>query len=197
VDGADHGLLARATLALDQHGGRGVRHLIDQRHHATEGGAGADDRALPEQIVQALLQRLVLLDQLAPLQRLVDQLDELLAAEGLGQEVVGTVLHRLDRFLDGAEGGEEDDVDIGRDGLGRAQQLQAGEPRHLEIGHDEIDAAALEPFQRRPPVGGEHDAVALAAHRALEALPESEIVVGNEQRGRLRQRRAPSEAAGW
>ena len=198
VDGARHALLARAALALDEHGGRAVGHLVDQRHHPAEGGAGADDRALPEQVVEALLQRLVLLDQVAALQRLVDQLEQLLAAEGLGEEVVGAVLHRLHRFLDGAEGGEEDDVDVGRDRLGRAQQLEAGEARHLEVGDDEVDAAGLEALERGAAVGGEHDAVALARQRALEALAQPGIVVGDQQRGGLRHgARLASWAAGW
>src|SRR2546422_11195418 len=39
VDGAGDELLARAALALDEHGGGAVRHLFDERHHPPEGGA--------------------------------------------------------------------------------------------------------------------------------------------------------------
>ena len=186
VDGPRHALLAGAALAEDEHGGRGVGHLLDQRHHAPEGRAGADHRPLAQQVVQALLQRLVLLDELAALERLVDQLQELLAAEGLGEEVVGAVLHGLDGFLHRAERGQEDDVQVGRDGLGRAQQLEAGEPRHLEVGDDEVDAAALHALQRGASVGGQQHAVALARQRALEALAQAGIVVGDQQRGGIR-----------
>src|SRR5262249_28813232 len=103
VDRAGEELLARATLALDQHRRRRRRHLLDEHHRATEGRAATDDGALPQQIVEALLQQLVLLDQLAALERLVDELEQLLAPERLGEEVVGAILHCLDGLLDGAE----------------------------------------------------------------------------------------------
>jgi hypothetical protein len=195
VDGARHQLLAGAALTLDEHGGRRRRHLLDEHHHAAEGRAATDDRALAQQVVQALLQHLVPLDQLAALERLVDQLEQLLAAEGLGEEVVGAVLHRLHRLLDGAEGGEEDDVHVGRDGLGRPQQLEPGEAGHLEVGDDEVDRPVLQALEGGAAVGGEQHAIPLARQRALEALAQPRIVVGDEQRA-IRHAR-PSRAAGW
>src|SRR2546426_2234024 len=95
VDGAGDELLARAALALDEHGGGAVRHLFDERHHPPEGGARADHLALGAEVLQLLLEGTVLLDQVAPLEGLADELQELLAPERLGGEVVGAVLHRL------------------------------------------------------------------------------------------------------
>jgi hypothetical protein len=69
VDGAGGALLAGPALALDEDGGRAVGHLLDERHHPPEGRAGADDRPLSQQVIEALLQRLVLLDEVATLQR--------------------------------------------------------------------------------------------------------------------------------
>src|SRR5881409_2303847 len=63
VDRARDELLARAALALDEHRGGAVCDLLDERHGSAEGGAGADDRALLEQVVEPLLERTVLLDQ--------------------------------------------------------------------------------------------------------------------------------------
>jgi hypothetical protein len=186
VDGPGHALLARPALALDQHRGRRVGHLLHQHHHPAERRAGPDHRPLAEQVVQPLLQRPVLLDQVSPLERLVDELDELLATERLGEEVVGAVLHRLHRFLHGPEGGQEDDVDVGGDRLGRPQQLEAGEPRHLEVGDDQVDAAALNALEGGAAVGGQQHPVALPGERALEALAQPRIVVGDQQGGRLR-----------
>jgi hypothetical protein len=112
---------------------------------------------------------------------LVDQLDELLAPERLGQEVVGAVLHRLHGLLDGPEGGQQDHVDVWHDRLGRPQELEPGQSRHSEIRHDQVDAAGLYALERRAPVRGEHDPISLAGQRALEALAQPGIVVGHEQ----------------
>src|SRR5262249_7949787 len=182
VDRAGEELLARATLALDQHRRRRRRHLLDEHHRATEGRAATDDGALPQQIVEALLQQLVLPDQLAALERLVDELEQLLAPERLGEEVVGAILHCLDGLLDGAERGEEDDVHVGRDGFRGAQQLEPREARHLQIGEDQIDGAALQPLERGTAVGGEEHAIAFTRQRALETFAQAWIVVGDEQR---------------
>ena len=114
MDGARHHLLAGAALALDQHGRRAVRDLPDERHHLLEGGADADHVALAQQVVEAPLQRAVLLDQRAALESLPDHAQQLGALERLGQEVDGAVLHRADRLLDRPEGREEDDVHVGR-----------------------------------------------------------------------------------
>jgi hypothetical protein len=183
VDGPGEQLLAGTALALDEHGGRGVGDLLDQGHQPPEHGAGPDDLALGPQVVELLLQRAVPLDEVAPFQRLVDELEQLLAAERLGEEVVGAVLHRLHGLLHRPERGQQDDVHVGRDGLGRPQQLEPGQARHLEVGDDEVDPAGLEALEGRAPVGGEHDPVALARQRALEALAQSGVVVGDEQRG--------------
>src|SRR2546430_13505360 len=110
VAGAGDELLARSALALDEHVGRAVRHLLDERHHPAERGARADHLAPGAEVLQLLLDGTVLLDQVAPLEGLADGLQELLAPERLGEEVVGTVLHRLHRFLHGAKGGEENDI---------------------------------------------------------------------------------------
>ena len=181
MDRAGEELLARAALALDQHRRRRRGHLLDEHHGATERRAAADDRALPQQIVQALLQHLVLLDQLAALERLVDELEQLLAPERLGEKVVGAVLHRLHGLFDGAERGQQDDVDVGRDRFRGAQQLEPREAGHLEIGEDQIDGAALQPLERGAAIGGEQHAIALTRQRALETFAKARIVVGDEQ----------------
>ena len=181
VDRARHQLLPGAALALDQNRRRAVGDLLDEGQHAAEGGARADHLPLGANVLELLLESPVLLDQVAPLERLVDQLDELLAPERLGREVVGAVLHRLHGFLDGAEGGQQDHVDVRHDRLGGPQELEPGEARHPEVGDDEVDAAGLNPFQRRSPVRGEHHPIAFAGQGALEALPQAGVVIGDEQ----------------
>ena len=198
MDGTRHQLLAGAALALDEHGGRAVRHLLHERHEPAKRGTGPDHVALPQQVVQALLQRAVLGDQVTALERLAHDLGELGALEGLGEEVGGAVLHRPHRLLDGAEGGEQDHVDVGSDRLGLAQQLEAGEPGHLEVGEHQVHPARLQPLERGEAVGGQHHRVALAGQRALEALAHRGVVVGHQQgrerHGGLRHARASVSA---
>ncbi|OGL00334.1 MAG: hypothetical protein A3E31_01655 [Candidatus Rokubacteria bacterium RIFCSPHIGHO2_12_FULL_73_22] len=190
VDRLRDQLLARAALALDQHRRRAVRDLLDERHHPPEGGARADRRALLQQHVEALLELAVLLDQLAALERLADEPQHLRALERLGEEVVRAVLHGPHGLLDGAERGQEDHVHVRGDRLGRAQHLDAGEAGHLEVGEHQVDPAAAQALQRRVAVGGQHHAVALARERALEALPQPGVVVGDQQRRGLRHSRS-------
>src|SRR3989441_241461 len=99
VDRARHQLLTRPALALDENRRRAVGGLLDERQHPPPGRAGADHLTLGAEVLQLLLERPVLLDQIAPLEGLVDELDELLPPERLGEEVVGAVLHRLHGFL--------------------------------------------------------------------------------------------------
>jgi len=132
------------------------------------------------------LPRAVLLDQVTALEGLADDAQQLRPLERLGEEVVGAILHRLYGFLDGAEGGEEDHVDVGRDRLRGVQDLDAGQPRHLEIGQDEIDAAALQALERGVAIGGHDHPKALAGEHAFEALAQPRVVVGHQETGRLR-----------
>ncbi len=186
---ARHAFLPSTALALDEDGGRAVRHLLDERHHAAEGGAAADHGALGPEVFELLLECAVLLDQRASLERLADDLQQLLAAERLGDEVVGAVLHRVDGFFDRAERGEEDHVDVRRQGLGRAEQLDAGEPGHLEIAEDQVETPTLDAVERGAAVGREHDAIAGAGQRALQAFAQSGVVVGDEERRPFRHAR--------
>src|SRR4029434_2585530 len=87
VDGAGEQLLAGASLAMDEHGGGAVGNLLQQGHGGPEHRATADAVALGKEVVQAALEGAVLRDQLAALDRLLDDADELGALEGLGEEV--------------------------------------------------------------------------------------------------------------
>src|SRR5437870_4289943 len=85
-----------------------------------------------------------------------------------------------------AKGGEENDIDVRCDRLRRAKDLDAGEARHLEVRHHEVDSTPLEPLERAAAIGGEDDPEPLAGQRALETLAEAGIVVGDQQRRGVR-----------
>ena len=116
----------------------------------------------------------------AALQGLAYHPDELRALERLREEVGGAVLHRLHRLLDGAEGGQHDEVDFGRHGLRPRQELEPGQAWHLEVRQDEVDAAGLQPLERGLAVRRQHDGVALAREHAVEALAHGRIIVRHQ-----------------
>jgi hypothetical protein len=190
VDGPGEQLLAGAALALDEDGRRAVGHLVDQGHEPTESGARPDDIASAQQVVQSLLESAVLGDEGPVLERLPDHPDELAAREGLGQEVAGAVLHGPHRFLDGAEGREHDHVHLRGHCPDLAQELEPGQPRHLEVGEDEVDPALAQTLEGGLPVGRQHDLVALARQRALETLAHGRVVVGDQEPGGVRHARS-------
>src|SRR5262249_48965034 len=82
-------------------------------------------------IVQALLERGILLDEGAALQGLAHHAEELRALERLGEEVDGAVLHGAHRLFHGAEGGEDDHIHVGGSRFCLLQELEARETRHL------------------------------------------------------------------
>jgi hypothetical protein len=182
VNGARDQLLPCSALALDEHGGRAVGDLAHQRHHPSERGADPDAFALAQERVETLLERLVLRDERAALQCLAHHPDQLRALERLREEVGGAVLHRLHRFLDRAEGGQHDEVHLGRHGLRPRQQLEPGQARHPEVRQDEVDAAGLQALERGLPVRRQHDRVALAREHAVETLAHGRIIVRHQER---------------
>jgi len=124
-----------------------------------------------------------LLDERAALQRLAHHAEELGALQRLGEEVDGAILHGTHRFLHRPEGGEDDHVHVGSNGLGLFQELEAGEAGHLQVGEEEIDAALAQPIEGGLAVLGQHHSVSLAAERALETLAHRGVVVGYQQHG--------------
>src|SRR5207253_3236754 len=125
--------------------------------------------------VEPPLEGAVFLDQLAMLERLANDPDQLGALERLGQEVDGAILHRLDGFLDRAERRQQDHVHVGRHGLDLPQELEPGETGHLEVRQHEVDAAGAEPLEGGGAVGGQDHGVPLAGQHALEALAHGRI----------------------
>ena len=80
--------------------------------------------------------------RVAQLERALDLEAHDLGRERLDEEVERAELHRLDRGLDGAEGGDDHRRAVGIELAHRAQHLDAVEPFHLEIGDDEVGAAS-------------------------------------------------------
>ena len=70
-------------------------------------------------------------------QRPLHQQAEVLRVGRLGEEVVGAHPHRLDRVLDAAVPGRDDDGDRDLFGLDRLDQLHPADLRHPQVGDDQ------------------------------------------------------------
>ena len=109
MDGPREELLARAALAVDQDRGVRRRHLLDLGRDLLELAALADDLRQAELVGELLLEQDVLRGHAGGVERSLDQHQQMVRVKGLGQKIIGPLLHGLDRGLDRAEGGHHDD----------------------------------------------------------------------------------------
>ena len=97
-----------------------------------------------EALLDLRAQAAILLPQAAVLERALDGQADLAQLERLGQIVVGALAHGLDGRLQAAEGRHEDHAGAGLALLGRAQEGQAVDLVHHEVGEDHVDLLALD-----------------------------------------------------
>ena len=160
-------LLAGAALARDQHrrvGGRGAQQGVV---HAPHRRAAADERRAGQAGLVGIAGRVGGQAQAPHLgaqaviahrarQRQSDRLD----LERLGHEVVGAGADRRDRGLQAAERGDHHDRRVGAVGRDPRRDVQARDPRHVQIDDDRVEVRLVEQRQRR---------LARRARRDLEA----------------------------
>ena len=106
-------------------------------------------------------------------------LANLLLVERLLDVVEGAQLDRLDRAFHRAVRGDHHHRHIGVVDRELAQQAHAVENWHLEVGYDDVDAAA-HAGQRLIPVGCGHHVVAIAPQDGLKHAADVEFVVRDE-----------------
>jgi hypothetical protein len=156
--------------------------VADGGEHLLEREAGRDGLAHRVQR-HRLAQAQVLGRQPLLLEAALHDADDLLHLEGLEDVVVGAALHRVDRGLDGAEAGHDDGEGVGRDGADRLEQLDAAHPRHLQVADDEVVVGVAQLSQRRRPVLGGANDVALHAEEVGQDVPDELLVVDDEDAG--------------
>ena len=109
MDEAGDGFLARARGATDQNPAIGRRHAFNELADLHDPGALPDQRTLH---LGARPQLCILAAQTAGLESPLHRQQELVALEGLFQEVVGPLSDRRDRRLDRTVAGDHDDRQI-------------------------------------------------------------------------------------
>jgi hypothetical protein len=129
---------------------------------------------------QRLAQADVLGLQLLAVQPALDDVDDLLDLERLEDVVVGAALHRLDRGLDRAEAGHDHGEDVQALLGDLLEQLQPRQPRHLEVGDDQVVRPQPQLVERLLAVLAGRDLVALELQELGEDLADHLLVVDDE-----------------
>jgi hypothetical protein len=119
------------TTAADQHRRVGRRHLLDQAHHSAHGRAGSDQLIAWRLAAQLLDPLAFATGQLHLLERLLEMDFQVGQMEGLGQVVVGAVLHGLHGRLDAAVGGQHQGFQLRPLVLEPGQQVDAADARQV------------------------------------------------------------------
>lgn len=115
------------------------------------------------------------------LQVRADAGEQLAGREGLHQVIVGAGLQPLARRLVPCPSGQEDDRDVLRRLVRaeRAEQLEAGQPRHHDVAQDEVGLLRLRDPQRRDPLPRRHDLEG-AAEDARDVVTQVRVIVDEE-----------------
>jgi hypothetical protein len=149
-----HQLLARPALPQEEDGGVGGRRALEGHHRVLQGRVLADEARQADALLVFLLEQDVFGEEPAPLQGALEEQDEVLGVDGLGQEIGGALLHRAHGVVDGGERGHDDDGHVGIRVLGRLQDLEAAARGELQVGEDDQDplriAGAAGPRRHRP-----------------------------------------------
>ena len=167
-------------LARDQH--RALRRgdpgdpLVDLAHPG----------ALAEEVVERVLvadappERADLVLELAVGQGLLDQDLEPVDVDGLVDEVVGAELHRLDGRRDRGVAGHQDRRDRQVAVVDLADQVEAVDPRELEVDQDEREVPLDQPLQGRGPVVDDLDPPIRPGQQLRELLADRLAIVHHE-----------------
>ena len=86
---------------------------------------------------------------LAQLERLGDLDLHLLDLERLLDVIEGAGLHRLHGRGDRAEGRHQDHGAVGVQRLRRLEHFESGAAAHLQVAHDDVERALVQPLERR------------------------------------------------
>ncbi len=180
VDGFGDELFAGAGLALNEDGGTAGGDLgygVEEAEH----GLGLADDVFK---VVALLEDALELDDLGF--RLVagdggaDIGEEFFVVPGLLDEVFGAGADGVDDVVDGAEGGDHDDRQLGVHGGDAGEEIDAGLAGEGEVEEEEIEVVAGEDVEALGAVGGHGDVEAFEDEEGFEGLADAGLIVNDE-----------------
>ena len=113
-------------------------------------------------------------------ERLLADLHELVPVHRLREEVGAPRLHRLDREAHVVVAGDRDRLEVGVALLRLAHERDPVEPRHHDVGEEDVEVLLGEELQRVRPGRGDADLVARGLDQLAEQLLEEPLVVDDE-----------------
>ena len=137
----------------------------------------------PACLAELLLEPLLPVDEPATLECLVDEVDDLLGSEWLGQVVVGPALDGVDRGGDRALAGDDDHLGRRPAPLDAVEELEATHARQREIGEDDVPFLLLQLRHRQRRALHRLHLVTLGAQGVAQSLTHQEIVVDAKDAG--------------
>src|SRR5437867_2030926 len=181
VQGVGDQLLAGAALAEDQHVGVGVGHGSDRLQHALDAGGGAENLAVGRLVGEPPPQLRVLDDELAVLERVLDESHHLVGIERLLEHVEGPgALGRLHRLAHGAVGGDDDDLHRRVARLQLAREREAVAVGEHQVHDGRLHVRLRHRRQRGAHAAGQTHAHALGLQREAEAVRDRQLVVHHQ-----------------
>src|ERR1700686_477089 len=165
MDGAREELLAGAAFAEEQSGRIGSGYALHLLADPANGGMLADNarKSIARSVLFAKQQ--ILAQQLLLTRGALHQQFQMIEVHRLLQKIEGAFLHGGDRFVDGAEGGEENHGNRRVGLFCLAQDVQPGSPGHFQIRDDQEIAARAYLLDGRAAVRSFLDNVAGALQR--------------------------------
>ena len=178
VDGLRDHLLARAGLAVDQHGGGGGGDLLDHVAHLRH------ERRRADEVLEAVLRRrvdvhrerhgLVLLHLLLGAREAGEDVVDL---ERLREVVEHALLHRLDRRLHGGVGGEQDHGHGRMELVHLLEERHAVHRRHAQVGDHDVNATRTHDVERGVSIARGLDLVLVRFQQTLEQQENPRLVI--------------------
>jgi hypothetical protein len=173
-------LLARAALARDEDRRAGRGRLADRLENPLHLRGAPDELAHAARRVELGPQGAVLGDEAALLERLLDDVDDLLVPEGLRDVMEGSLAHRGDRALDRRVRRHDDDGDLRMARLDVGEDLESRAIREHEIQEQDVDLVLLQagkPVRRRRGLAGR---VTRLREDGAEDIADDGLVVEDE-----------------
>ena len=168
-------LLAGPALALEQHGRIGGRRPVQRQRDLLQPRVFSDDLGRAAALGELLFEQEVLRRQPPLRQRPLDEEQQVIGIDRLGEKVERPFLHRRDGVLDVAERGHHDDRQLGVQILRGAQHAETVALGQPEIGEHHGGAHGLERRHRLGLIPRFDDGVPLRLEGVTQHRPAANL----------------------
>jgi hypothetical protein len=181
VNGARHHLLAGAGLAGNENGGGGRRHGLDQLKQRAHRRALAGHGAQAKSLIELLMQIRVFALQALLLERVGEDMRQLVELKRLGNEVRGAGLDHVHGVLHRTVAGDHNRDDIRVAGQGLVDDRAAIHARQAEVRDDDVEGKSVESLEGRLAVGGLGDHEAFVRKSFSYNTSEGFLIIDEEE----------------